>query len=330
MSGPPRVVPPPSRNHGSVARPKPVVVPPPSKATKRSGPAADPFQLAEDVAGASMISDLEGTAAIEDAADDDSVDVARLPASHLDFCTRCPFGSLRSCLNVLSSKVGAGVGAMTPMSYAPSELSQEDVQGVEEAEEASGESEAGSVITGFGSESCSESSTSSETSAAADDDSDDASAGSGLDQDDPDDNDDQPAPARRRQRPAALDVGAVNEGLPIKRQRRDETFEWRGFRFTFRPAAEGKNPGFMVLCRYHSRGHVQSRCTRTVTWRPNVEGERDLTIRKLKTWCVKAPLYNFVGADPARKDHQAHDKAEQPLADDALDAAPLPPLPEHG
>ena len=50
-----------------------------------------------------MICDLEGTAAIEDAADDASVDVARLPASHLEFCTRCPFGSLRSCLNVLSS-----------------------------------------------------------------------------------------------------------------------------------------------------------------------------------------------------------------------------------
>ena len=60
---------------------------------------------------------------------------------------------------------------MTPLSYAPSKLSQEHVQGVEEAEEASGESEAGSVITGFGSESCSESSSSSETSAAADDDS---------------------------------------------------------------------------------------------------------------------------------------------------------------
>ena len=42
MSGPPRVVPPPPRNHGSVARPKPVVVPPPSKATKRSGPADSP------------------------------------------------------------------------------------------------------------------------------------------------------------------------------------------------------------------------------------------------------------------------------------------------
>ena len=58
--------------------------------------AADPFQLAEDVAGASMICDLEGTAAIEDAADDASVDVAWFCQLVTEFCARCPFGSLRS------------------------------------------------------------------------------------------------------------------------------------------------------------------------------------------------------------------------------------------
>ena len=122
--------------------------------------------------------------------------------------------------------------------------------------------------------------------------------------------------SRRRGRPAE----PARPDMNVKRHRRDETFEWRNFRFTFRPGTDARKPGYMALCRFHSAAE-NTKCTRTATW--NDESERAATVRKLKTWCVKAGDYHD------RREHQAHVTAEV-LSDDALEAAELPPLPGPG
>ena len=116
---------------------------------------------------------------------------------------------------------------------------------------------------------------------------------------------------------------AENEPHP-KRVRRDETFEWKNFRFTFRPQTASRKAGYMVLCRYHSRTYNSTRCTRSATWHD--ETQRDLVLRRLKTWCTKAPNYEFQGADPARLLHQAHDNSEA-LSEEELEAFVMPALP---
>lgn len=129
----------------------------------------------------------------------------------------------------------------------------------------------------------------------------------------------EPAEPRRASRRRGRQAEPAPPDPMLKRHRRDETFEWRDFRFTFRrPGTDARKPGFMALCRHHSAGE-NTKCTRTATW--NHESERAAIIRKLKTWCVKAGDY------PDRRQHQGHVTAEV-LDDDALEAAQLPPLPE--
>ena len=126
--------------------------------------------------------------------------------------------------------------------------------------------------------------------------------------DDPDPNAEAPAAPvdRRRPRPEQQD-----EAPPAARQRRDETFEWRGFRFTFRPGGEAKNPAYMVLCRYHSR----TRCTRTLSYAS--EADKDFVLRKLKSWCVRAADYEYTSPDPQRLLHQQYDRAGANVLTDA-------------
>lgn len=117
------------------------------------------------------------------------------------------------------------------------------------------------------------------------------------------------------------------DGPPLSRRRRDETFEWRGFRFTFRPGADNKKPSFMALCRYHSRSHVDTKCTRSCSY--GDEAERDLVIRRLKTGCVHATDFPYGGSSPNRKPHQDYDKRGlEVLSDEQLEAIELPDFPE--
>ena len=113
-------------------------------------------------------------------------------------------------------------------------------------------------------------------------------------------------------------------GPPATRRRRDETFEWRNFRFTYRPGQDNRKPSYMVLCRYHSRAGVDTKCTRTASW--NDPADRDLVVRRLKTW--RAPDFPYDCAAPDRLAHQSHDKKGiEAMSDAELDAKPLPPLP---
>ena len=59
------------------------------------------------------------------------------------------------------------------------------------------------------------------------------------------------APRRRRVREDGPDEGLDHDpdAPPVTRQRREQTFEWRGFRFTCRPAQANKKASYMVLCR---------------------------------------------------------------------------------
>ncbi|CAE7828390.1 unnamed protein product, partial [Symbiodinium necroappetens] len=171
-----------------------------------------------------------------------------------------------------------------------------------------------------GSSSGSSKSSSSSSSSSSDSSGDSNDAG-----DDPDPNAEAPAAPvdRRRPRPEQQD-----EAPPAARQRRDETFEWRGFRFTFRPGGQAKNPAYMVLCRYHSRSHMGTRCTRTLSYAS--EADKDLVLRKLKSWCVRAADYEYTSPDPQRLLHQQYDRAGANVLTDAeLEAAALPPLPSR-
>ena len=121
--------------------------------------------------------------------------------------------------------------------------------------------------------------------------------------------------------------------LPKKRSRRDsevaqdETFTWRGFRFTFRPGSETKKASYMVLCRYHSRAYAETKCTRSATF-ANAD-DREVVVSRLKTWCVHAPDFDFGGSPPDRAPHQQHDRQGlEVLSDEALEAAVLPDLPD--
>eukprot|EP00439_Symbiodinium_sp_Y106_P078371 s2740_g17.t1 len=123
--------------------------------------------------------------------------------------------------------------------------------------------------------------------------------------------------------PDAAEDSAEDEPHP-KRVRRDETFEWKNFRFTYRPQTASRPAGYMVLCRFHSRMYNSTRCTRSATWHD--ETQRDLVLRRLKTWCVRAPNYEYQGSEPARLLHQAHDKSEA-LSEEELEAFDMPALP---
>ena len=139
-----------------------------------------------------------------------------------------------------------------------------------------------------------------------------------------------PRPRERRGHEAVEAAAGDGDEPPVVRRRlhRDETFEWRGFRFTYRPPTRTKaNPSFMVLCRYHSRAYVETKCTRSATW--TREEDKEAAIRKLKTWCFRAPSFDYTGSPPDRMLHQRHDKAgTEVLTDAALDEAPLPGLPD--
>ena len=116
-------------------------------------------------------------------------------------------------------------------------------------------------------------------------------------------------------------------GPPHTRYRRDETFTWRGFRFTFCPGSETKKASYMVLCRYHSRAYAETKCTRSATF-ANAD-DREVVVRRLKTWCVHAPDFDFGGSPPDRAPHQQHDRQGlEVLSDEALEAAVLPDLPD--
>ena len=121
-----------------------------------------------------------------------------------------------------------------------------------------------------------------------------------------------PRRSRRRVREESPEVHQ-----PATRQRRAETFEWRGFRFTFKPATSGRS-SYMVLCRYHSIAGEATKCTRTAGW--SEEAQREDVVRRLKTWCINAPRWSN------RQEHQSH-RGIEVMTDEQLAAAVLPPLP---
>ena len=96
-----------------------------------------------------------------------------------------------------------------------------------------------------------------------------------------------------------------------------------------RPGSAAKKPSYMVLCRYHSRSYVDTKCTRTATWTSGNAEEQQLVIRKLKSWCVSGPDVPYNGSPPNRLPHQQHDRAGlRVLTDQALEALDLPALPD--
>ena len=147
-----------------------------------------------------------------------------------------------------------------------------------------------------------------------------SSSSSGSSTDDPEASggEDAPEPAlprgRKRHREQSL-----NDLEPSTRVRRAETFEWRGFRFTFKPPNESGRSSYMVLCRYHSKAGDSTKCTRTAGW--TSEDQRDEVVRRLKTWCIHAPSFSD------RNRHQGLDRNVEAMTDEELTSAVLPPLP---
>ena len=134
-----------------------------------------------------------------------------------------------------------------------------------------------------------------------------------------------PEPLRRR-RPREAGPEA-DPGPPGVRLRRDETFEWRGFRFTFQPAHAGGRSSYMALCRYHSRTCNATKCTRTAGW--TEDADRAQVILRLPSWCVRAADFDFNGNEPDRVGHQAHDRRGLTiLSHEELEAIELPELPQ--
>jgi hypothetical protein len=100
---------------------------------------------------------------------------------------------------------------------------------------------------------------------------------------------------------------------------RDETFMWKGFRFTYRTTPQS----YMVKCPYHTRRGETAKCTRTRSFRS--PEERDHVFHVLKAWCVAAVDFDFTSEDGDRRGHQSYDKSGMllpPLAQ--LEEADLP------
>ena len=74
------------------------------------------------------------------------------------------------------------------------------------------------------------------------------------------------------------------------RARHPESFRWGHFNFTYTERA-GSNPTWQAHCPYHARGQ-RTRCTKSVVVPAAFTIEdKELLIRKLKFWCVQAPLH---------------------------------------
>ena len=53
-----------------------------------------------------------------------------------------------------------------------------------------------------------------------------------------------------------------------------------------------------------------------------------MVVRRLKTWCVSAPRFEFNGGQPDRQGHQAYDRnGLEVLSEEALETIDLPDLP---
>ena len=83
---------------------------------------------------------------------------------------------------------------------------------------------------------------------------------------------------------------APDDRPPLQRLVSTETYEWRvlqqeaPFRFTYRRAKPGHLPGWQVLCRLHSTGPGQGRCTRSLVIKAGHEEEAE---RLLRHWALQ-------------------------------------------
>eukprot|EP00971_Amphidinium_carterae_P188012 3731835-Amphidinium_carterae.6 len=72
------------------------------------------------------------------------------------------------------------------------------------------------------------------------------------------------------------------------RRRHPQTFQWRGFKFTFKTGQRS----YEVTCPYHNQGEA-TRCTKTLGWAVGTPDEEcdamNESIRKLKVWALRAP-----------------------------------------
>ena len=89
--------------------------------------------------------------------------------------------------------------------------------------------------------------------------------------------------------PEVGEGGAAPEGAGARGwMKRDESFRWRGFRFTYLPVTAASNDGFEVFCPYHSqRGATACRRSRRAKRGEDVP----LLVRQLKEWCLAAPTF---------------------------------------
>ena len=114
-----------------------------------------------------------------------------------------------------------------------------------------------------------------------------------------------------------------DEIAPFERMIRPETFEWKHFRFTYRPSKDAKPAAFTVTCRHHSVGHP-TKCTRSASFR--TDAEREAAVHRLKLWCSACVRFS------TKASHQMFDKSGDEVLPslDELEATILPNPPDLG
>ena len=77
----------------------------------------------------------------------------------------------------------------------------------------------------------------------------------------------------------------------VERQHRPESFQWgvHGyFHFSYRPESDGGNKAaYHVVCKWHGKTG-NTACSKQISF---AAADEDVTLRRLKLWCLSAPLF---------------------------------------